>query len=96
MDLNLDEGKRQLVISGANTGGKTVALKTVGLLALMAHTGCPVPAAEGSTLPYLDQVFAEIGDDQSLDQSLSTFSARLAHHVSFLARATERSLVLLD
>jgi DNA mismatch repair protein MutS2 len=96
LDLSLDEGKRQLVISGANTGGKTVALKTAGLLALMAHTGCPIPAAEGSTLPYLDQVFAEIGDDQSLDQSLSTFSARLAHHVSFLARATDRSLVLLD
>ncbi|MFQ5915795.1 MAG: endonuclease MutS2, partial [Nitrospinota bacterium] len=96
LDLQLDGGKRQLVITGANTGGKTVALKTAGLLTLAAHVGCPVPAAEGTEIPYRDQVFAEIGDDQSLAQNLSTFSARLAHQVSFLDRATDRSLVLMD
>ena len=96
LDLDLEGGKRQVIITGANTGGKTVALKTVGLLALMAHTGCPVPAAEGTKIPSLDQVFAEIGDDQSLAQNLSTFSARLAHQVNFMERATGRSLVLMD
>lgn len=96
LDLHLERMNRQLIITGANTGGKTVALKTVGLLALMAHAGCPVPAAEGTVIPRLDRVFADIGDDQSLVQSLSTFSARLTHQVDFLAESTGRSLILLD
>ncbi len=96
LDVRLEGEERQLVISGANTGGKTIALKTVGLLAMLAHAGCPVPAAEGTEIPYLDRIFADIGDEQSLAESLSTFSARLAHHVSFLEMATERSLILMD
>ncbi len=96
LEVRLEGGGRQLVISGANTGGKTIALKTVGLLAMLAHAGCPVPAAEGTEIPYLDRIFADIGDEQSLAESLSTFSARLAHHVSFLEMATERSLILMD
>lgn len=96
LDLYLEGTKRQLIITGANTGGKTVALKTIGLLVLMAHAGCPVPAAEGTAIPRLEKVFADIGDAQSLVQSLSTFSARLTHQVEFLFESTGRSIILLD
>ncbi len=91
----LENEQRTLLISGPNTGGKTVALKTVGLLALMAHAGLPVPAAEAE-FPLFDQVLADIGDHQSLQESLSSFSAHIGAIRIMLERATADSLVLLD
>jgi DNA mismatch repair protein MutS2 len=95
VSLSLEGEQRTLLISGPNTGGKTVALKGVGLLALMAHSGLPVPAAEAE-FPLFDQVLADIGDHQSLQESLSSFSAHIGAIRSMLERATADSLVLLD
>jgi DNA mismatch repair protein MutS2 len=93
--IELEADHRQLIITGPNTGGKTVALKTVGLLALMAQSGIPVPA-DRADLPIFDAILADIGDYQSIEQNLSTFSAHVTN-IDFISRtATARSLVLLD
>ena len=95
LTVELDSEHRQLIISGPNTGGKTVALKTVGLLALMAQSGIPIPA-DRAELPIFDSVFADIGDYQSIEQNLSTFSAHVTN-IDFISHhATAQSLVLLD
>lgn len=96
LDLCLQNGTRTLVITGPNTGGKTVALKTTGLLCLMASSGFPVPVKPGSKFPRISKVWADIGDEQSLSQSLSTFSAHLVHILEILREADDHSLVLLD
>jgi len=93
--LELDEDHRTLLISGPNTGGKTVSLKTVGLLALMAQSGLPVPAEEAE-FPLFEEVLADIGDQQSIQESLSSFSSHIAHVRDMLESVTASSLVLLD
>jgi DNA mismatch repair protein MutS2 len=95
ISLELDERSKTLLISGPNTGGKTVTLKTVGLLTLMAQSGLPVPAAEAE-FPIFGQVLADIGDNQSIQESLSTFSAHISHIREMALDVTPDSLVLLD
>jgi DNA mismatch repair protein MutS2 len=95
INLELTRGERTLIISGPNTGGKTVALKTVGLLSLMAQSGLPVPAAEAE-FPLFEQVLADIGDYQSIQENLSTFSAHVSNIREMALDVTPDSLVLLD
>jgi len=95
ISFELDENQRCLLISGPNTGGKTVTMKTTGLLALMAHAAIPVPCSEAE-FPLLDDVLADIGDTQSIAESLSSFSGHLLHVRQMLERVTSDSLVLLD
>jgi DNA mismatch repair protein MutS2 len=96
ISIRLGGEDRVLLVTGPNTGGKTVALKTVGLLVLMAQSGLPVPADASSRLPVFEEVLADIGDEQSIEQSLSTFSGHIKNIIGLLERAGPSSLVLLD
>jgi DNA mismatch repair protein MutS2 len=96
IDVRLGEDFDFLIVTGPNTGGKTVTIKTVGLLALMTQCGIPIPAGEGSRMPVFRDVFIDVGDEQSLQQSLSTFSSHLAVLLDILRGAGSKSLVLID
>src|SRR5260370_40629159 len=96
IDVRLGQPFNLLVITGPNTGGKTVTLKTTGLLCLMAQSGMPIPAGEGSAVPVFEQILADIGDEQSLEQSLNTFSSHISPIASTLTTSPSPTLVLLD
>ena len=96
LDLELDDDERSLLVSGPNAGGKTVLLKTVGLLTLMTHYGIPPSLGDGSRIPFLESIFTDIGDDQSIENDLSTFSSKVKVLKEILAKADENSMILMD
>jgi len=96
LDIRIDKSRKGLVITGPNTGGKTVTLKTAGILSMIFQTGIPIPVSEGSKIPVFDWIYADIGDMQSIENDLSTYSAHIKNIQEIIERITERSLVLLD
>ncbi|AMK11749.1 endonuclease MutS2 [Pseudodesulfovibrio indicus] len=96
LNIELEEGQRAMIVSGGNAGGKTVCLKTVGLIGLMAFSGLPVPAAEGSRLPFWSDIFVIMGDEQSLEENVSTFTAQIKYLRRVWDQVDDRSLFILD
>lgn len=96
LEVSLSDGRRGLLITGPNAGGKTVALKTVGVLILLARTGFHIPCEDGTEIDLFDKIYADIGDEQSIELSLSTFSSRMRNLTSIIEKADGRTLVLLD